>query len=80
MRPYFRWLSYDPQRKASEAIIEEFKPDLDMSAVQNIQVKEDVPFDKLTPQQQVHFIAKNEPERTTEALRMLLNPHSNAGV
>lgn len=80
VRPYFRWLSYDPQRKASEAIIDEFKADLDMGGTQNIQIKEDVPFDKLTPQQQVIFIAKNEPERTTEALRMLLNPHNSIGV
>jgi flagellar M-ring protein FliF len=75
VRPYFRWLSYDPERKHKEAIVEEFRPDLEMGGIQNIQVKEDVPFDKLTPQEQVMYLARHEPQRTTEALRMLLNPH-----
>src|SRR5690606_34723168 len=79
VRPYFRWLSYDPERKKQEAIIEEFKPDLELGSIQNIQVKEDVPFDKLSPQEQVAYIAKHEPARTTEAIRMLLNPHHSAG-
>ena len=41
----------------------------------NVQVKEDVPFEKLSPQEQILFLAKNEPARTTEAIRILLNPH-----
>ena len=77
VRPYFRWLSYDPERKATEKNVEEFKPDLDLGGIQNVQVKEDVPFEKLSPQEQILFLAKNEPARTTEALRMLLNPHHN---
>ena len=77
VRPYFRWLSYDPERKKSEEIIEDFKPDLEMSSAQNVQVKEDVPFEKLTPQEQILFLAKNEPARTTEALRILLSPHAS---
>ena len=79
VRPYFRWLSYDPERKNAETIIEEFKPDLELGSMQSVQVKEDVPFDKLTPHEQVTYLAKHEPERTTEALRMLLNPHSASG-
>jgi len=78
VRPYFRWLSYDPERKAREAHVEEFKPDLELGGIQNVQVKEDVPFEKLTPQEQILFLAKNEPARTTEAIRMLLNPHSSS--
>ncbi|MBC7532130.1 MAG: flagellar M-ring protein FliF [Oligoflexus sp.] len=77
VRPYFRWLSYDPDRKKKEEIIEDFKPDLEMSSAQNVQVKEDVPFEKLTPQEQILFLAKNEPARTTEALRILLSPHAS---
>ncbi len=76
VRPYFRWLSYDPQRKRDQSTIEEFRPDIELGEVQSVQVKEDVPFDKLTPQEQVMYIAKHEPQRTTEAIRMLLNPHS----
>jgi flagellar M-ring protein FliF len=79
VRPYFRWLSYDPERKRAETIVEEFKPDLELGAAQNIQVREDVPFDKLSTQEQVLYIAKHEPKRTTEALRMLLNPHQSNG-
>ena len=77
VRPYFRWLSYDPDRKKKEEIIEDFKPDLEMSSAQNVQVKEDIPFEKLTPQEQILFLAKNEPARTTEALRILLSPHAS---
>lgn len=77
VRPYFRWLSYDPERKKNEETIEDFKPDLEMSSAQNVQVKEDVPFEKLTPQEQILFLAKNEPQRTTEALRILLSPHAS---
>lgn len=79
VRPYFRWLSYDPERKSKEVNVEEFKADLEMAGIQNVQVKEDVPFEKLTPQEQILFLAKHEPKRTTEALRMLLNPHQSSG-
>ena len=79
VRPYFRWLAYDPERKKAEAIVEEFKPDLELGGIQNVQVKEDVPFEKLSPQEQVLYLAKHEPARTTEALRMILNPHHTIG-
>lgn len=75
VRPYFRWLSYDPERKKKESVVEEFKPDLEMGGIQNVQVKEDVPFEKLSPQEQILYLAKHEPVRTTEAIRILLNPH-----
>ena len=75
VRPYFRWLSYDPERKKKEAIVEEFKPDLEMGGMSNVQVKEDVPVEKLSPQEQILYLAKHEPARTTEAIRILLNPH-----
>ena len=77
VRPYLRWLTYDPEKKGKEKIIEEFKTDLELGQAQNIQVQEDVPFDKLSPSEQVHFLAKHEPKRTTEAIRILLNPHQN---
>ncbi len=79
VRPYFRWLAYDPMRKNEQQLVEEFKPDLELGALQNVQIKEDVPFEKLTPQEQVTFLAKNEPKRTTEAIRLLLNPHHTIG-
>ena len=78
VRPYFRWLSYDPTRKQEQQLVEDFRPDLELGTLQNVQVKEDVPFDKLSPQEQVQYLAKNEPKRTTEAIRLLLNPHQAA--
>ncbi len=79
VRPYFRWLAYDPARKQEQQLIEDFKPDLELGTLQNVQIKEDVPFEKLSPQEQVLYLAKNEPKRTTEAIRLLLNPHHTAG-
>ncbi len=75
VRPYLRWLSYDPNRKDKQQLIEDFRPDLELGTIQNVQVKEDVPFEKLSPQEQIMYLAKNEPKRTTEAIRLLLNPH-----
>jgi flagellar M-ring protein FliF len=79
VRPYFRWLSYDPERKAEQTLAEEYRPELDIGSSQNIQVKEDVPFEKLSPKEQIMYLAKNEPKRTTEAIRMLLSPNQNNG-
>ncbi len=78
VRPYFRWLSYDPERRADETLAEEYRTDLDATTSNNIQVKEDVPFEKLTPREQIMYLAKHEPKRTTEAIRMMLNPHQSA--
>jgi len=78
VRPYFRWLSYDPERRSEQTLAEEYRPELDVGTGGSIQVKEDVPFEKLTPKEQIMYLAKNEPKRTTEAIRMLLNPHQNA--
>jgi flagellar M-ring protein FliF len=77
VRPYFRWLSYDPERRASETLAEEYRTDLESSASNSIQVKEDVPFEKLTPREQILYLAKHEPKRTTEAIRMMLNPNQS---
>ncbi len=78
VRPYFRWLSYDPERRIEQTLAEEYRPELDVGTGTSIQVKEDVPFEKLTPKEQIMYLAKNEPKRTTEAIRMLLNPNQNA--
>ena len=76
VRPYFRWLAYDPEKKAGKSIIEEYKPDLESNITQKVQIQEEIPFDKLSPKDQVLFLARNEPKRTTEAIRMMLNPPS----
>ena len=43
--------------------------------VQSLQVKEEVPFEKMTQQEQILYIAKNDPKRTVEAIRMILSPN-----
>lgn len=78
VRPYFRWLSYDPDKKKKHIIVDEMKPDLETSSIQNVQVKDDTPFEKLSQQEQILYLAKNEPARTTEAIRILLNPHQSS--
>ncbi len=79
VRPYFRWLSYDPEKKEEQNIIEEYKPDLEMGTMQSVQIQEEIPFEKLSPKEQVMFLAKNEPKRTTEAIRIMLSPSSHQG-
>lgn len=74
VRPYFRWLSYDSERKEEQSIVEEYKPDLELGTMQNVQIQEDVPFEKLSPKEQVIYLARNEPKRTTEAIRIMLSP------
>lgn len=75
VRPYFRWLTYDNERKHQSALIEEYKPDLEQNMVQSLHVKEEVPFEKMTQQEQILYIAKNDPKRTVEAIRMILSPN-----
>ncbi len=78
LRPYFRWLTFTPQKQnhqdsaASSMVQYEFeKP----SAVpKRMQVNEDVPFEMLSHREQILFLAKNDPKKTTEALRQLLTP------
>ena len=79
VRPYFRWLSHDPDRKLEQTFTQEFNPELEISSASHVQVKVDTPFDQLSPQEQIMYLAKNEPKRTTEAIRMLLNPHQSTG-
>ncbi|MBI2603790.1 MAG: flagellar M-ring protein FliF [Deltaproteobacteria bacterium] len=74
VRPYFRWLTYDPEKKEEMSIIEEYKPELETTKLQRVKVQEEVPFEKMTPKEQVFYLARHEPKRTTEALRLLINP------
>ncbi len=73
VRPYFRWLSYDPERKEDQQIVEEYRPEIETSKLQRVKILEDVPFEKMSPKEKVTYLAKHEPKRTTEAIKMLLN-------
>ena len=63
------------KRKEDKRLLEEYTPDLEMGGIKNIQVKEDIPFEKMSPQEQIRYLAKHDPARTTEGIGMLLNPH-----
>ena len=76
VRPYIRWLAYDPEKKEQKSIVEEYKPDVEMTRRQSLQVQEEVPFEKMSPKDQVIYLARNEPKRTTEAIRILMAPGS----
>ncbi len=79
VRPYFRWLVYDPERKEELAEVEAFKPELETTTIQRVKVQEDVPFEKMTPKEQVMHLARHEPKRTTEAIRILISPTPGGG-
>lgn len=75
VKPYLRWLTHDPSKlRPSDAEVGEFRPDLEKSGLKKIEIQEEVPFDKLSPREQIIYMAKHEPLKTTEALRMLLSP------
>ncbi len=78
VRPYFRWLVYDPEKKEQMAVVEEYRPELETATMQRVKVQEEVPFEKMSPKDQVMYLARNEPKRTTEAIRILLSPTSGA--
>ncbi len=74
-KPYLKWLSYDPKKLLPvDAEVEEFSPDFDKAGLKKIEIQEEVPFEKLSPRDQIMYLAKHEPVKTTEALRMMMSP------
>lgn len=76
LRPYFRWLTFDPEKRGEEEFsLVDYELERSGSTAKRVQVQEEVPFDKLTPREQVMYLAKHDPEKTAEALRQLLSPN-----
>ncbi len=76
VRPYFRWLTFDPEKRSRENLgIVEYEFEKSAVNSKRVQLQEDIPFEKLTPKEQIMYLAKNDPKKTTEAIRQLLNPH-----
>ena len=73
-----RWLTYDPERKEKEVIVETVAPEQKKEVKQRVETHDEVPFEKLSKKEQVIFLARNEPKRTTEAIRMMLNVSNKA--
>ncbi|MES2615672.1 MAG: flagellar basal-body MS-ring/collar protein FliF [Bdellovibrionota bacterium] len=77
VRPYFRWLTFDPEKRTKEQLgLVEYEFEKSGTSAKRVQLQEDVPFDKLTPKEQIMYLAKHDPKKTTEALRQLLSPHA----
>ena len=76
VRPYFRWLTYDPEKRSKEQLaLVDYELERTGAGARRVKLKEDVPFDKLSPKEQILYLAKNDPQKTTEAIRQLLNPN-----
>jgi flagellar M-ring protein FliF len=77
IKPYFKWLTFDPEKRSEEEFgVVEYELERSGTAAKRVQVKEDVPFEKLNTREQIMYLAKNDPKKTTEALRQLLSPHN----
>jgi flagellar M-ring protein FliF len=78
VRPYFRWLTFDPDKRSKEQFaVVDYELERSGSNAKRVQVQEEVPFEKLSPKEQIMFLAKNDPKKTTEAIRQLLSPNQN---
>ena len=77
VRPYMRWLAYDPERKAKEKKVEEFSYNFDTKGGNISNVYTYVEKEKTNKgtemQEEIMQIAKTDPERTVEAMRVFLN-------
>ena len=77
VRPYFRWLTFDPEKRSKEQLgLVEYEFEKTGNSAKRVQLQEDIPFDKLTPKEQILYLAKHDPKKTTEAIRQLLSPHA----
>ncbi|MBX9703811.1 MAG: flagellar M-ring protein FliF [Silvanigrellaceae bacterium] len=75
VRPYFRWLTHDPDKRSEEQFeTVDYELERTGNGARRVTQKEEVPFERLTPKEQILFLAKNDPQKTTEALRQLLSP------
>lgn len=79
VKPYFRWLIFDPDKRSGEEFaVVDYELERSNLGARRVQIAEDVPFEKLSPKEQIMYLAKNDPKKTTEALRALLSPgHSS---
>ncbi|RDB36543.1 flagellar basal-body MS-ring/collar protein FliF [Spirobacillus cienkowskii] len=76
VRPYFRWLTYDPEKRSKEQLaLVDYELERTGAGARRVKLKEEVPFDKLSPKEQIFYLAKNDPQKTTEAIRQLLSPN-----
>lgn len=76
VRPYFRWLTFDPEKRSREEFaVMDYELERSSSAAKRVQVQEEVPFEKLSTKEQILYLAKHDPKKTTEAIRQFLSPN-----
>lgn len=76
VRPYFRWLTFDPNKRPQDALaVPDYELERTGIAAKRVHVQEEIPFEKLTAREQILYLAKHDPKKTTEAIRQLLSPH-----
>jgi len=79
LKPYFKWLTFDPEkRSADQFAVVDYELERTGSAAKRVHVAEEIPFEKLSSKEQILYLAKNDPKKTTEALRQLLSPHHSS--
>ena len=77
VKPYFKWLMYDPEKRSKEEFgVVDYELERTGMSARRVQQQEEVPFDKLSPKEQIIYLAKHDPKKTTEAIRQLLSPNS----
>lgn len=75
LKPYFRWLTFDPDKRSeNELVTADYELERSGAAAKRVQVQEELPFEKLSHKEQIMYLAKHDPKKTTEALRQLLSP------
>jgi flagellar M-ring protein FliF len=76
IKPYFRWLTFDPEKRSKDQFaVVDYELERSGSAAKRVQVHEEVPFEKLSTKEQIMYLARHDPKKTTEALRQLLSPN-----
>jgi flagellar M-ring protein FliF len=80
IKPYFRWLTFDPEKRSKDQFaMVDYELERSGSAAKRVQVHEEVPFEKLSTKEQIMYLARHDPKKTTEALRQLLSPNHSQG-
>lgn len=76
LKPYFRWLTFDPEKRSAEGFgVVDYELERTGNSAKRVQVQEEIPFEKLSAKEQILYLAKHDPKKTTEALRQLLSPN-----
>ena len=78
VKPYFKWLMHDPEKRSKEEFeVSDYEIERIGPTARRVQQEEEIPFDKMSPKEQIFYLARHDPKKTTEAIRQLLSPSNN---